>query len=550
MGDAGTAGPRWRPANTTEVATSVRPAERLGADELILDRFRILESLGSGGMGTVHRAFDERLQRYVAVKQICGEDPGRVLREAQASARLNHPGIVTLYELGEHERSAVLVSELVEGGTLAELTRAGGLADRDIAELGAGLCEALAHAHARGVVHRDLKPSNILVCRDEALGRRAKLLDFGIARLIDQEALTDTGAVYGTLAYMSPEQAEGEEAGSESDVYSLALTLYECWAAHNPVTGASAAETARRIGEPVAELTEARPDLPPELAELLSRALGPDPSTRPSPDELAAELDLIAPRLRDDRPLPLPHDATTASPSRAPRPPSGAAAFALAASALALALLAGLGFERDGIAALIGALALPLVALAAVWPRAAAAPLGLLLGPLGAAAAFAAPAAALGRGLAERSVLAATGTLWALVAAWALGSGSIAAGESAPPGWTTDAGAALEGLAGTLLSPEALVLALLAAVAAPILGVVLRTRHLALALLGAMLWAAALEAALDAIESTAPAGRPVVLALAAALATIAALAVRARRGSSEGLRAGSRRRHGWSGRLA
>ena len=121
-------------------------------------------------MGTVYRAFDERLQRHVAVKEIAGADARRVLREAQAAARLNHPGIVTLYELGSEGDRALLVSELVEGATLAELARSEGLSDREAAEFGADICEALAHAHERGVIHRDIKPQNVIVRVDDGVG--------------------------------------------------------------------------------------------------------------------------------------------------------------------------------------------------------------------------------------------------------------------------------------------------------------------------------------------------------------------------------------------
>src|SRR5215210_2742151 len=115
--------------------------------EVVMGRFQVLERLGSGGMATVYRAFDERLQRQVAVKEITGADAGRVLREAQAAARLNHPGIVTLYELGSANGRALLVTELVEGATLAELARDGDLSDREAAEFGTDVCAALSHAH-------------------------------------------------------------------------------------------------------------------------------------------------------------------------------------------------------------------------------------------------------------------------------------------------------------------------------------------------------------------------------------------------------------------
>ena len=183
------------------------------ADELVMGRFRVIERIGSGGMGTVYRAFDERLQRQVALKEVHALDRDRVLREAQAAARLNHPAIVTLYELGERDGRAVLVSELVPGATLATLGTEGRLCDRDVAEIAADLCEGLAHAHERGVVHRDVKPQNVIVREEFEAGRRAKLLDFGIARIAHERTLTATGEVVGTLAYMSPEQAEGERWG-------------------------------------------------------------------------------------------------------------------------------------------------------------------------------------------------------------------------------------------------------------------------------------------------------------------------------------------------
>src|SRR6478672_13328303 len=189
---------------------------------------------GSGGFGVVYEAWDGRLERPVAVKAIeqRGEAGRRVLREAQAAARLNHPGIVTLYEMGEEDGNALLVTELVDGSTLAQLNRDGTLSDRELGEIGADLCEALDHAHERAVVHRDIKPQNVLVTEEGE--PHAKLMDFGVARLTDAAALTAPGGVLGTLAYMAPEQAEGRAAGPEADVYSLALVLYECWTGQNP----------------------------------------------------------------------------------------------------------------------------------------------------------------------------------------------------------------------------------------------------------------------------------------------------------------------------
>jgi len=266
---------------------------------LVLNRFLIERRIGSGGFGVVYEAWDGRLERPVAVKAIeqRGEAGRRVLREAQAAARLNHPGIVTLYEMGEEDGNALLVTELVEGSTLARLAHAGELSDREIGEIGADLCEALDHAHSRGVVHRDIKPQNVQVTEIEGEAR-AKLMDFGIARLAGEAGLTATGDVVGTLAYMSPEQAEGRPAGPEADVYSLALVLYECWSGENPHRRATPAATARAIGSRHRALRRLRPDLPRELADTVDACLAPRPGRRPSLEELGTSiedsLDLLA----------------------------------------------------------------------------------------------------------------------------------------------------------------------------------------------------------------------------------------------------------------
>jgi eukaryotic-like serine/threonine-protein kinase len=258
---------------------------------LVLNRFLIERRIGSGGFGVVYEAWDGRLERSVAVKAIESRSANlgrRVLREAQAAARLNHPGIVTLYEMGEEDGNALLVTELCEGSTLADLSCEGELGDREIAEIGADLCEALDHAHSRGVVHRDIKPENVQVTGGEP---RAKLMDFGIARVAGDSSLTAPGDVVGTLAYMSPEQAEGRSAGPEADVYSLALTLYECWSGENPNRRASPAATARAIGARHRPLRRLRPDLPRELTDVVDACLYPRAARRPSLEELGSTIE-------------------------------------------------------------------------------------------------------------------------------------------------------------------------------------------------------------------------------------------------------------------
>lgn len=261
----------------------------------VMQRFEIEDRLGSGGFGTVYRAWDRTLERDVAVKVIetdRGTGP-RVKREAQAAARLNHPGIVTLFEFTHHEFGteggrAFLVSELVEGDTVRELIDRDLLSDREVAEVGADICEALDHAHSRGVVHRDIKPANLMHPHRRS---GAKLMDFGIARLTDGEELTAAGDVLGTLSYMSPEQAEGLEVGPAGDVFSLALTLFEAWTGRNPRRRATPGASARALGEGIPSLSEARPDLPAPLADVLDACLEHEPDRRPGIETLGVALE-------------------------------------------------------------------------------------------------------------------------------------------------------------------------------------------------------------------------------------------------------------------
>ena len=252
------------------------------AGQMVLGRYRLGPRLGAGGMGVVYRARDERLERDVAVKRIAiGHDPdGRGEREALAAARLSHAGIVALYESGRDEDAVYLVSELIEGQTLADLLRDGELSDRDVLRIGAMLCGALAHAHARGVIHRDVKPSNI-ICPDADEGlATAKLTDFGIARMADHDVLTRTGDIIGTLAYMAPEQARGEKITGAADVYALGVVLYEALAGVNPVRAGNPAATARRVGVRLPPLHRMRRDLPAELCRAIDAAVAIEPAAR------------------------------------------------------------------------------------------------------------------------------------------------------------------------------------------------------------------------------------------------------------------------------
>ena len=266
-------------------------APSLAPDQRVLDRYRLLERLGSGGFGEVWRAHDELLHRQVALKRILGGDGERAAREAKAAARLNNPAIVALYEAAYEDGVCHLISELVEGDTLAVLIADDVLEQEEVMAIGLALCDALRHAHARGVIHRDVKPHNILVPADRGeRGPAAKLTDFGGALLDGEQALTRTGDVLGTLAYMAPEQSEGREAGPAADLYALALVLYEALTGENPVRAATPAATVRRIGSRLPPLRRLRGGVDRGLAAAIDRALLPGPKQRGEISDLAAAL--------------------------------------------------------------------------------------------------------------------------------------------------------------------------------------------------------------------------------------------------------------------
>jgi hypothetical protein len=501
--------------------------------ELVMERFRVLERIGSGGMGTVYRAYDERLQRHVALKELQAADPDRVLREAQAAARLNHPAIVTLYELGEHGGRAVLVSELVPGETLATLEATGVLCDRDVAEITADLCDALAHAHARGVVHRDIKPQNVIVGDDPRAGRRAKLMDFGIARIAGAPTLTAAGEVVGTLAYMSPEQAEGELAGPETDVYSLALTAYECWAGLNPVAGQTPAQTARQIGTGLAPLRSHRPDLPEGLADTIDACLEPEPELRPSPRELRECLEAELPALDAVHALPPAHGQTELEGGHH-RPRLGRGrVLTLAVVGLALLTLAG------PIGAPGAALTLALLCVPSLIAGATASSLAPLLAPALSAAGIGGAGAALGAGgttVFPRAALGVGAWAWMVVASLTLGIGpDLGISAEAPAGWSASGALAAEHVLGPLVSLESLVGACLFAAASVLLGWVLAARHLPLVLLGAMIWAAGLDASLSLVADGGLGGHPAGVVLAATVAVAVEFGLRRSRAGSPSL---------------
>ncbi len=347
------------------------------------------------------------------------------------------------------------------GRTCASSPSSSSLSDREVAEVGAELCSALAHAHAAGVIHRDVKPDNVLVRGrggrfSRKSGGRAVLADFGIASLDDGASLTATGQVVGTLAYMSPEQAAGEEAGSATDVYALALTLYELWVGFNPVLRTTPAATARAIGEPVEPFCEMRPELPAELGDAIDACLQPDPADRPELEQLRESLLTVRGALHPDRAVPEPlHDESlsTHEPISAFRP----LAVLVAAGALALlGTIAGL----PGLA-LVGAFLLVPAALFLARPSEWALPaIAPVLGMLGAAPAFL-PIAARNERVAGRVALAALAWAWTGVLGAITGHGLGVGGGEDATGWVTSGPVAMSDVIGSLLDPTSIALGMI-----------------------------------------------------------------------------------------
>ena len=275
------------------------PALALSPSELVADRYRPLRPLGSGGSGSVWLARDERTGLDVALKIVPreGKAATRAEREALAAARLRHERCLRAYALERDTRNVYIAYEYVPGQTMRQALRAGDLDDASAVEAGAQVLEALAHAHARGIVHRDVKPSNVLVAEGEAISVR--LLDFGLAQLAEEESLTATGDVPGTLAYVPPERLHGEPGEPAADIWAVGVLLWEALAGWHPFWNGSLLETARRIENGAAPLAQVRPDLPKPLCALVDRMLALDPAARPPAALLAHELrDALAERIR------------------------------------------------------------------------------------------------------------------------------------------------------------------------------------------------------------------------------------------------------------
>jgi eukaryotic-like serine/threonine-protein kinase len=250
-------------------------------------RYRIERRLGAGGMSTVFMATDTVLERSVAVKLLAehlAEDEAfvaRFRREALAAARLQHPNIVQVFDSGEDpdSRRHYIVMEYVDGPSCADLLRERKRLEVDeTVQVVRDACHGLDYAHRAGVVHRDVKPGNLLIAEEM---RTTKLADFGIAKAAEQTRITQVGAVLGTAAYLSPEQARGDEAGPASDTYSLGVCAYQFLTGRLPHEYASLTELAlKQQQDPIVPITEYRPEVPRELDEAVRLSLERQPAAR------------------------------------------------------------------------------------------------------------------------------------------------------------------------------------------------------------------------------------------------------------------------------
>jgi eukaryotic-like serine/threonine-protein kinase len=291
------------------------------AVETVAGRYELLEVLGRGGMGVVYRARDSLLDRTVAVKILPAQyasDPvlvQRFEREARAAARLSHPNIVAVFDTGQDRSARYIVMECVPGVSLAQLlNERGALPVPEAVELAAQVADALAAAHAAGIIHRDIKPGNVMV---EPSGV-CKVLDFGIARAAADAALTQTTSLLGSAPYMAPEAALGRPAETRSDIYSLGCVLYEMLTDRPPFRGdLPAAIISQHINVAPRPPSELEPAIPAALDALVVRMLAKEPANRPAS---AAELAAALRASLEEEPLP-PTVAAPAPPPPAPPPP-------------------------------------------------------------------------------------------------------------------------------------------------------------------------------------------------------------------------------------
>ncbi len=245
--------------------------------KLLDNRYEIESVIGEGGMAVVYKAFCHRLNRFVAIKVLrdeFAEDEEfrrRFLAESHAIAMLSHPNIVAVYDVSSCDGVEYIVMELIDGITLRQyLKKRGAISWKEAVHFAKQIAKALSHAHQRGIVHRDIKPQNIMLLRDGTI----KVADFGIAALEDERQ--DSNEAIGSIHYIAPEQARGNDPDARSDIYSLGVVMYEMLAGVKPFTGDSINEIAAKHLEPPVPISEYTPDVPEELERIVEKAMDPD----------------------------------------------------------------------------------------------------------------------------------------------------------------------------------------------------------------------------------------------------------------------------------
>ena len=263
--------------------TFIKPVERLQKGATLAERYTILEELGRGGMGVVYKAEDRKLKRLVALKFLPSElthipeVKTRFVREAQAAAALDHPNICTVYEFDEADETTFISMAYVEGRSLKKKIESGALEEEETLNIATQVAEGLQEAHKKGVIHRDIKSGNIMVT-DRG---QAKIMDFGLARTAEQTLLTKEGTFMGTIAYMSPEQARGEEVDQRTDIWSFGVVLYEMLTGHLPFKGENEQVVVYSILKEKPEpITDIKSDIPVSIEQVVYKALEKEPEKR------------------------------------------------------------------------------------------------------------------------------------------------------------------------------------------------------------------------------------------------------------------------------
>ncbi|MFZ9857445.1 MAG: Stk1 family PASTA domain-containing Ser/Thr kinase [Roseiflexaceae bacterium] len=262
--------------------------------KILSQRYELEEKIGDGGMAAVYRGRDLRLNRVVAIKILHQHHAAdlnfrkRFIHEAQSAANLRHPSIVDIYDEGEEDRQHYIVMEFVDGSDLKSMIlRYKQLPVQQVLQISAAIADGLDAAHQLGMVHRDVKPQNILVTHDGT----AKITDFGIAKSSLSTAQTDTGVTFGTADYISPEQARGQPATAQSDIYALGVTVYEALTGQLPFTGDTAVAVAlQHVGSKPPPIRRHNPNVSPALEQLVMRALSKNPAERPTSAREFAQL--------------------------------------------------------------------------------------------------------------------------------------------------------------------------------------------------------------------------------------------------------------------